>query len=622
MKRDVSRFSQRRVPHAVAVVLALSACWVNLAAQADEAVRSFAEPARVDMDGAVTLAVRVDGPLAGGAAPGEVSPSPSFRLMLGPVVERREGSVGGRVYPRLLITYVFAPLKAGTLALPPVSVRLGDGSVVPSPTVTVEVFPVQGETPPTPDRPPVAGAGGGPAPQQPGSTRSATGRSDLAGVTGGGPLFLRMSVSRGRATLGEPVEAALWLGFSVPLRKAAIEREGKMPGFWIEEWAIPGDPDEEATRRGGRTVTWRAIRKWVLFPISAGRAVLDPWKVQALSEGSDDPIGGGAFDLSASSEPVTVIAEDFPEAGKPPGFSGLCGQFRMTVQAQPVSIKLGGSARFTVTVEGRGNLRALRDITPPTAPGARVTLAGREEDVQLAGGSLEGRVRWEFAVAPLAPGDLALRPEPLWAFDPSRREYVKLWPDAARVAVSGGGAAPADQSGRPEQPVSGGDIRFIHPAPFRSRGTLFFHESTAFFSALASAPLLAACVLWFRSRRRRALEDPGTAVAKSARDVRKALGRMKRCCVPADGEPLISELGRGWRRHLGLRFGLEDVACTPGGIREALERSRLPGAEASDFTRRLESVRFAPGCLDLEKLHGLASEGGRVMDILDGGGQV
>jgi len=123
---------------------------------------------------------------------------------------------------------------------------------------------------------------------------------------------------------------------------------------------------------------------------------------------------------------VTLTVHALPDAGKPPGFTGLVGRFVMEYNLDPKTVAVGESATLTLTISGRGNANRIPDMAAPKIDGVR-TYADQPvletmRDEEGAG----GRKTMKWAIVPEKAGRYEMPGWELACFDPDKEEYVTL----------------------------------------------------------------------------------------------------------------------------------------------------------------------------------------------------
>jgi hypothetical protein len=258
------------------------------------------------------------------------------------------------------LSYRLTPKRAGQLTIPSFLVRAGNRQAMTQP-VPVRVREVDAAPAP---------AAGGAAP---------------------GSITFHMALSKDTACVGEPVLVTwTWtvgarlgggIDFELPLfEQEAFDFPDAQPDV---DPRLQGRYQELRLPNGRRLLTLQTPRRTatgevaditfsqVIIPRQAGTFTLPkstvvcevPTGVQQPSRRRSGPFGDPFFDgffgqretyrrtAVVSNEP-TLTVRPLPEQGRPPGFAGHVGQYRMHVTAEPTEINVGDPITLTIELSG------------------------------------------------------------------------------------------------------------------------------------------------------------------------------------------------------------------------------------------------------------------------------
>lgn len=308
---------------------------------------------------------------------------------------------------------------------------------------------------------------------------------------------------------------------------------------------------------------------------------------------------------------IRLPVKPLPEAGRPAGFSGAVGAFRLEAAAAPAEVRVGDSVKLTLAIRGEGNLGFFSVPDLRGLEGFRVY--GKTEDRQ------PGVLQVTYDLAPLREELEAIPPIAFSFFDTTpgshgyRTETTRAIPLAVRPLPEGAGLG-ALPDARPRVTPGVDDIYDLKPfdpsvplpRPDRVDGMVLG-------LGLGVPPLVWAAVLVALGLRRRALADP------AALRRRRALARFLR-----EKQPDPAALGCAFEAFLGDLLGLPAAAVQGGGWR-ARARERGVGEELAGrldtLQEELDRARFAPsGGRDTAALRTLAVELARALDRAAGKG--
>jgi hypothetical protein len=505
--------------------------------------------------------------------------------------------VNGRISSSKISRYTLVPTKEGTLKVPPISVEHG-GSEYMTDELTLEVT-----------------AATSPPPAPPSGTPEADGRE----------LLLKASVDKSRAYVNEQV--TLTLRF---YRRASLLSSRLVPpattGFWTEE--LPGEKSYYTVEKGLQyDVTEISV---ALFPTVDGDLLIGPatWECVVMDRGGrrGDPFdlfsgrGGRGRKAEVRSERIEVHVLPLPAEGKPEGFTGAVGSFKVESAVDRKEVKVGEPLTLTVKLSGAGNISAVGGVEMPELAGFRSYDSGASTDVSKDSGVVRGSKSFSRVYIPGVPGEYVIPAVTLPYFDPAAGSYAVASSDEIRLTVvPGEGPSVARAWTGSGGEASAKDIRYIKTGPpsfSRVGGRLY--RSSVFLLLQLLAPAMVAAAYAYRRARERADADPARARSRAAR--REARRRLASALDAGAGEGPAP----AWRGvALALRCYIADVT---GGSAAGLTRddaaSRLAaaGVRSETIGAALEALdgcdaaAYAPGA---ERAGGYREAARGVGDVID-----
>lgn len=248
------------------------------------------------------------------------------------------------------------------------------------------------------------------------AVKQITGKNDTAAVI---PVI---EISANSVYLGEPLIVRYFLIVnSYEIRFEGFEKIPEIKGFIVKK-IEEGAEDSEVNQNGVQMLK-RHIAAFAVSPISEGPA----------------PIGGGIgiiqypsnegffqttrrAKITFPSKPVRV--KPFPKHGKPAGFSGAVGSFKITADPRQIKIRAGSDARITVTVSGTGNLYSpAKPVFENTAGHFKILTEDNDPETKLVGASFSGEKKFIVTVIPDKPGKIDLGNVSLTFLNPSTGKY-------------------------------------------------------------------------------------------------------------------------------------------------------------------------------------------------------
>lgn len=502
--------------------------------------------------------------------------------------------INGKMSAQATFTFVLVPRAVGKAVIPPISVAHG-GQKASTEALELQVTPPQAGAPSTPSRPAASSA----RPSRPAPPQAS-----------GPEVMIDAHLDRVRAFVNEQVILTVRFYTSVPLLGNPEYHAPAFTGLAAED--LP--PLRHRTEvLKGRNYAVTEI-KYALFPLEPGRVKIGSARVQCQVQRDTavDPFApdfmerffsqglAGGETRELVSDPMTIDVEPLPAAGKPSDFGGAVGEFTLSASADKTKVKAGEALTLTVTVAGRGNLKAVGGVKLPEMPSWRVYDPVATVNLSKEGDAVQGSKVLKIVLVPRVSGDLSIPPLSFSFFDPRRREYRRAQTNPIPVAVAPGDATAAiSYAPGPSAPAPGitevaRDIRYLktrlEPSAV-SRALSAAGSPSPAHGAPVAVFLAALAAAW---RRRQAERDP-RAVRR-----RLALSEAKDKAARAAAEPerapaLLSEALAG---YLAARLDQPTSSLT---LRKAVDGLGALGAGAASIeeTRRLwmelDARRFAPG---------------------------
>ena len=411
------------------------------------------------------------------------SPGEDFQLVWGPQrgSSRSVTIVNGKrtTTSQTTFTYVLMPKKEGKFTLPAASAKVG-GKEISSGSVTVEVISSGSSS-----RSGASGSQGG-------------GQTQESGSIADDDLFLRLTLSRTQAVVGEPINVSLKLYQRVSVAGFEDARFPSFNGFWSQEIQAPTNIEFTRENYNGSLYNSAILRTWTIIPQQSGDLAIEPAELVCLVNVRVSTGGGSIFDSFFQddyrtirkriySKAYTVKVSPLP-AGAPASFGGGVGTFTMKTELSTNEVNAHDAASLKVTISGSGNVNLLE------APKVQFPPDFEAYDVKTT--DAQGSKTFEYPFIPRSAGDFTIGPVEYSYFDINTRKYVTLTSEALPLSVARGanadtpGAGVINNVSRRDVRNLDSDIRYIvtKTPKFSSGGGFFAFGKT--FWALAAALVL------------------------------------------------------------------------------------------------------------------------------------
>lgn len=544
----------------------------------------------------------------------EWSPGENFQLVWGPQTGSSTSIsiINGKTSrsSQYTYTYVLMPRVTGTYSLPAFCATL-DGNQVYSKTPQIEVVgngasqqqssaQQQTQNYNQSQSAPAAAMPQGQEPQQSQSTPS----SDL---------FMRFSLSKTSAVVGEPITATLKLFTRGSI--AGFE-DAKFPtfnGFWAQEVEAPQSIEFHRESVGDKIYNTAVLRKWVIIPQKSGTIAIDPAELVCLVQQRVSVGGNSIFDgffddyqtlrkrVVSTSYKVNVSA--LP-AGAPASFTGAVGSYKISAKLGKDSLKVHDAASLTVTVSGKGNVALVGAPKVNFPPDSEVYDTKTSDRLDKGSGGTSGSKVFEYPFIPRSHGDFTIEPIEFTYYDISSRKYVTLRTQAMDYHVEQGTATDSyvspdgvsiPVSNRKDVKNLSEDIHYINTKlPSLSSENTFFVGTGLFVALIFIIILLSAAigvmVALFRKERSNVALVRTRGASKAARKrLSMANGYLNKNLYSA----FYEELHKALLGYAADKLNINMADLSKEGIAAAFTTAGAPETLISEYTALLDECEFA-----------------------------
>jgi len=487
-------------------------------------------------------------------------------------------------------TYTLVPKRAGHFTLGPIEVQVGQNTLKAGP---VEIDVLGGQSAPVRSQPvqssalrPVAQA----APQEQ-AVVVPQGTDDN--------LFVQAWVDRKTLYQNEQMLLTYSLFTRYDTRYEGFETEPETSGFWIEEFPMDRDVPHETVRVNGKRYVKADVKKLALFPTAPGNYTIQPGSLKVSIR--EEPQGSSAFDEFFSDSfftggsffarrqnrllsppPIQLVVKPLPEQGKPAGFQGAVGSFRLSAVIDKDKVKQNEPVMLKMTIEGEGNIETLTRPKLPELTGFKTYDSDTSSKLFQAANVIGGTKSFEVVFIPKEEGSAFIPPLEFSYFDPRQEKYVTLKTPNFPIQVEHSEQAfqmPQELAGnaifQKKVKSEGKDIRFIDerlPKDLRSR------TADVFFSVCVGGDLLLfmlLIVLWIKDRQDRlfskdqALRRRKTARAAASVNMHK-LRKLGRSSKEDDVAAFFVDLEKAMTQYIADKWNLSTYGVTRRDLEETL----------------------------------------------------
>lgn len=429
----------------------------------------------------------------------------------------------------------------------------------------------------------------------------------------GEDLMLRMSVSKTRAVVGEPVIVTLKLY----VQSSAISgfedvRFPTFDGFWSQEIDAPQNIQFVRENYNGQVYNAALLRRYMLLPQQTGALTIDPSELVCLLQIRAESTGPRSiFDdffssyqtirKRVTSEPVTVNVSALP-AGAPASFTGGVGSFRLSAGFDSDSVAAHEATSLRMTITGTGNINLVEAPKVKLPADFEVYDVRKTENITTGASGSTGTLTFEYPFIPRAPGVFDIDPVEFTYYDIEAGRYRTLSSGPLRLKVGEGtrtdaAVIPSGVSKRSVESL-GEDIRFISTTPHLKKAGRMMVSSPAML-IVPIVIVLAAAAVWVllsRSIARRS-DVAGTRNRKALKVARARLKNASAFLKQGLYSAFYEELHKALHGYISDKLMLPVADLTRERIGEELRSRGKDEAviqELSDILDACEYARYAP----------------------------
>jgi hypothetical protein len=516
----------------------------------------------------------------------------NFYVLSGPNTSTSMQWINGRMSSSKTFSFILQPKKAGTIAIGAATAKV-NGTTISSNEIRLKV--VKGNAP--------AVNNGG----------KNTVKKVNDPTVSDKQLFLKTSVSRRKAYVGEEIDVEYKLYFSVSIRTYNLENVPANPGFWNEDFQLPQQPPIHTEIVNGKKYNVAVIHKSALFPTRAGKLTVEPITVTLetvvrtrrnrrngfFDSFFDDPFNTRTVKKTISSRAVTVEISEPPKKNRPADFNGAVGRYKFTVTLDKHSVKVNQAVSLKLKLSGSGNIKLVELPKPAIPPDIEQYDPKINSAIKHTGGRVSGSKTAEYILIPRIGGEFTIKPLSFSYFDTKEKKYVTLRSEPLKITVSGKGATSAPIAvgnvlNRSEVALLGSDIRFIKDG----RGD--FHKigakpylSSVFWGNIFSA--LIVFLIFFIYNEKRAKLESNVRLAKrkkAGKIAAKTLAKAKKILNSDDHSEYYKAVSAALRGFVQDKLFIDLTDFTMQRVEKALREKGIPEEQVKEYVRVLEDSDF------------------------------
>ncbi|HHE37238.1 MAG TPA: protein BatD [Candidatus Cloacimonetes bacterium] len=370
-------------------------------------------------------------------------------------------------------TYTLRPRKTGKFMIPPITIKYKKKSFVTKP-ITINV--IEGSTEPAP----------------PTSNRLKNNNQQSSDKLADN-LFIIAEVNKSSVYENEPIIVDYKIYTRYEVSDLEFASDPTFNGFWKEDVYTPSRINFKRETRNGMLFNMMLLRSVALFPNQTGNL-----HIPALEMNVDIRTQSRSFfDFGTTkryiikSQPKTINVKELPQAGRPSGFSGAVGNFKLSSNISEKEMKVGDSFTYTLEITGTGNLNQFDAPVLPDIPNLRFMEPEITTDIQ--NNKISGKKTIKYLVIAQEKGIFTIPAVFFSYFDIEQKKYITKQTKAFTIDVKEGDAVfiPSSSAQSTVQ-MEGYDIGFIIKDASLKNNVIFldsFYYWLLWFLVLLSIPV-------------------------------------------------------------------------------------------------------------------------------------
>lgn len=518
-------------------------------------------------------------------------------------------------------TYTIVAQKEGTFSIAPATISVG-GEQYTSNGLRIKVLPPDEAT---------ASANNTQSGGQANSGGSATGNN-----VSNENIFIRTVVSKTHVQEQECILLQYKLYFA-GVDVTQFTNNTKLPEFkgFLKQELEQGEIQTQLEHYNGRNYNTAVLYQTLLYPQHSGEIKIDPAQFEAVLRVQtraqvrsifDDFFGSYTNVTRALSAPGVKITVDALPKGKPAGFSGGVGHFKMnsTLQggnAGELIVNQNDAVTLKLDITGSGNMKLIKTPAVDFPEGFEEYDPKVSNNFKTTVNGMSGTKTIEYLFIPRSAGDYVIPPVQFIYFDTQERQYkTLLTPEytlhVKRSASDTDNTVVSNYVNKEDIRQLGSDIRYIvtDPKQHHTRSSFISFGSLVYWLCYL-VPLLIAILLFiiFRRQIRENADIRKVKYKKANKMVQKRLKQAKKHLDAGQKEAFYEETERALWTYLSDRLSIPTSELNKENITQILQEKGVDEQmiqRVNDVLSTTAFARYAPATDDhaMQDLYNRTSE--------------
>ncbi|HMN67897.1 MAG TPA: BatD family protein [Bdellovibrionales bacterium] len=264
-------------------------------------------------------------------------------------------------------------------------------------------------------------------------------------------FFIQSDTDKQKAYVGEQVTANFYLYTRGNIRDIDTLKYPSLKGFWKEEIEMATRLNFEQVVLNGIPYQRALLVSYALFPIKAGKAIVDQYKAKCTVITPSSFGFGRPYQFTKASRPLDIEVRDVPAEGRPQNFTGAVGRYKLSAKFEPPTGTTNQPVTLRIRFEGQGNAKLIELPNLGLPPTFELYDQKSQAKFMKDGTSYK---EFEVLIIPREPGVFQIPAIAMAVFDPETAKFTSVASQPLTLTVTGaGGGVPAVAAGAgPVQP--------------------------------------------------------------------------------------------------------------------------------------------------------------------------
>ncbi len=248
-------------------------------------------------------------------------------------------------------------------------------------------------------------------------------------------FFIQVEVDKNEAFVGEQITASWYLYTRGQIRDIDTLKYPSVNGFWKEDIELATQLNFTQEIVNGLVYKKALLASYALFPLKAGKAVVDSYKAKCTVITPSNFGFGRPYQFTKSSKPINVTVKDVPKENRPANYSGAVGNFQVRTEIEQKSTPVNQPLTVKLRFEGEGNAKLI-DLPPMNLP-PELELYDTQADSKF---FRDGKSYKEFQllVIPRQVGEFTVPPVSVSAFNPKTGQFYNQSTQEIKITATPG----------------------------------------------------------------------------------------------------------------------------------------------------------------------------------------